>query len=111
MNKQSLAFLLFSLSLLGSCTFSSGTEENALPPRPVYANEDTEITLQDQVSRIIVKCYSNAYEPAESCARFFEAQNYTRLRNIPYKTANYDFLKPGSYPTRRWRPGERTPRW
>lgn len=34
-----------------------------------------------------------------------------RFEDIPYKTANYDFLKTGTYPTRRWRPGEITPRW
>jgi len=36
---------------------------------------------------------------------------YVRLRDIPYKSANYDFLKTDTYPTRRWRDGETTPRW
>ena len=38
-------------------------------------------------------------------------KGYVRLREIPYKPADYDFLKTDTYPTRRWRGGELTPRW
>lgn len=69
------------------------------------------IGLQDLRSRTIVYCYNNSHYSAEDCASYFEHQGYTRMRDIPSKTANYDFLTVDTYPTRRWRNGELTPRW
>ena len=43
--------------------------------------------------------------------RFYEKNNYVRLTDIPYKVAKYDRLTKDTFPTRRWRNGERTPRW
>ena len=111
MSKKSLIFLLSALSVLSACSLFSKEEKEQIPARTVYANEETTISLINQTTKVIVRCYSNVFEPAETCARFFEEKDYIRFREIPYKTANYDFLKPGSYPTRRWRNGERTPRW
>ncbi len=111
MSKKSLIILLSSISILSACSLFSGKEKEQLPQHPIYANEENTISLINQTTKVIVRCYSNFFEPAETCARFFEEKNYTRFREIPYKTANYDFLKSGSYPTRRWRNGERTPRW
>ncbi len=75
------------------------------------AVENEEIGLQNLRDRTIVHCYSNGENSAEACARYFEAKGYVRFRDIPYKTANYDFLKVDTYPTRRWRDSETTPRW
>jgi len=102
---------LLSAVLIIACSVHKKTENALEPKRFRYANEETQINLQQPFTRVIVKCYSTKYEPAETCARLFESKGYVRFENIPYKTANYDFLKSGSYPTRRWRPGEITPRW
>ncbi len=73
--------------------------------------ENEEIGLQNLRDRTIVHCHSNGENSAEACARYFESKGYVRFRDIPYKTANYDFLKVDTYPTRRWRDSETTPRW
>lgn len=70
-----------------------------------------EIGLQNLRDRTVVRCYSNGENSAEACARYFEEKGYVRFRDIPYKTANYDFLKVDTYPTRRWRDSETSPRW
>lgn len=69
------------------------------------------IGLQDLRTRTIVYCYANSRYSAEDCASHYEALGYTRMRDIPSKTANYDFLTVDTFPTRRWRSGELTPRW
>lgn len=76
-----------------------------------YVNDRAYIGLKNQWNRAVVYCYDNAENSAESCAQYFESQGYTRFQDIPYKTANYDFLKVDTYPTRRWRDNELTPRW
>lgn len=105
-----IAAALVLATLIGACTLHEKAEKPLEPKRFHYANEETQINLQQPFTRVIVKCYSTRYEPAETCAKFFENKGYVRFEDIPYKTANYDFLKGGSYPTRRWRPGEITPR-
>lgn len=107
--KTSIALLC--AAAVGACTFPEKAENPLMPKRFSYANEETQINLQQPSTRVIVKCYSTKYEPAETCAKLFESKGYVRFEDIPYKTANYDFLKTGTYPTRRWRPGEITPRW
>lgn len=69
------------------------------------------VGLQEPQTRTIVYCYSNSSNSAEDCAAYYEAQGYVRMRDIPSKTANYDFLTVDTFPTRRWRSGELTPRW
>lgn len=81
------------------------------PAPPGYANEIDKISLLEPVTRNIIHCYATAFESTEECARKYERKNYVRFRDIPYKTANYDFLTRETYPTRRWREYERTPRW
>lgn len=76
-----------------------------------HAAVQDSIGLQNLRSREIVHCYANSHYSAEDCAKYFESQGYTRMRDIPYKTAKYDFLTVDTYPTRRWRNGELTPRW
>lgn len=80
-------------------------------PKEVYANDSNNIKLQNLKTRIIVVCRESFYETAETCAQFYEKNNYVRLTDIPYKIAKYDRLSKNIFPTRRWRNGERTPRW
>jgi len=80
-------------------------------PQTVYPNDECAIALQNQETREIAYCYGNSVTSAESCAQHYEEQGFTRLREIPYKTANYDFLHVDTYPTRRWRDAEITSRW
>lgn len=82
-----------------------------LEQHPRYINDDEAIVLQDLNSRILAYCYDSNLNSAEYCAQEFEKLGYTRLRDIPFKTADYDVLKTDTYPTRRWRNGELTPRW
>lgn len=81
------------------------SEQSILPMK------ETSIYLQEPFSRVIAHCYASADYAAESCAQSFEQMGYVRFKNIPYKTARYDFLTKDTYPTRRWRENERTPRW
>ena len=87
------------------------------PTKPVplsketYANDNGDIRLQNLKTRIIVICRESFYETAETCAQFYEKNNYVRLTDIPYKVAKYARLTKDTFPPRRWRNGERTPRW
>lgn len=76
-----------------------------------FPNDQSVIVLQNVDNRAIARCSDNGSHTAENCARYFEQNGYVRLRDIPYKTANYDFLKVDTYPTRRWRDSEITSRW
>ena len=105
------ATLLLVTTLIGACSLFSTPKPAPEPERFRFANEETQINLLHPYTRVIVKCYATRYEPAETCAQMFENRGYVRFEDIPYKTANYDFLKSGHYPTRRWRPNEITPRW
>ncbi len=95
-------FLYISIFALTSClTFSN----------PCSATNDNRIGLQNLHDRTIVYCHSNSQTSAEECASHYENQGYIRLKDIPRKTARYDFLTVDTYPSRRWRSGEVTPRW
>lgn len=105
---------LTALVLLSSCAeigFDSTGKVATVSAPPCYANEQRKISLLNPMTRNIIHCYTSAFTSAEECARKYENKNYVRFRDIPYKTANYDFLHRDTYPTRRWRMGERTPRW
>lgn len=114
----------FLLGLVGICAASACTNLDGLcphcyPPKnryvylrdKTYANDEPVIPLQNLMSRTIVYCHSTETNSAETCAEVFESNGYVRVRDIPYKTADYDFLKNDTYPTRRWRNDELTPRW
>lgn len=75
------------------------------------AQTQEKIGLQNIETREVAYCYSNPRSSAEQCAQYFESQGFIRMKHIPYKTANFDFLKVDTFPTRRWRPNELTPRW
>jgi hypothetical protein len=56
-------------------------------------------------------CYDNEETTAEQCASYYETQGFVRFRDIPSRVAKYDFLTVDTFPTRRWRNGELSPRW
>ncbi len=97
------------------CNWRALFERKPEPQKPKkfkqYANDEKSIGLQNLNNRAVVRCYDSEVHSAEECAQFFESKGYVRFKNIPYKTANFDFLKVDSYPTRRWRPDELTSRW
>lgn len=69
------------------------------------------IGLKNFRSQTIVYCYDSDNTTAEQCATYYEKQGYTRFSDIPSRSAKYDFLTVDTYPTRRWRNGELSPRW
>lgn len=107
------------LAIAGCARFNELTCDRCYTPaprcvyeqHPSYANDAEFIALQNPQTRIIVQCYTSERNPAEFCAQQFEKKGYIRLREMPYKAAEYDFLHTDTYPTRRWRNGEVTPRW
>ncbi len=113
MSKFKIMVAVCTLLAGSSCAwFTPGGKTIRYIPAPAdYVNVPESISLLEPVSRNIVHCYRTAFSSAESCARSFEKKNYVRFRDIPYKTANYDFLTRETNPTRRWREYERTPRW
>lgn len=112
MSKTIKILALIATICISGCSLER-TEEimHLRPQRPTYANDQAYIILQQPTSRTIATCYQSADVSAEACAKIFESKGYVRLRNIPYKTADYDFLRTDTYPTRRWRGNELTPRW
>ncbi len=104
--------ILSLIFFISACSWQNAEEMiNYKPQRTVYGNDQAYIILQQPQSRVVATCYRTEDVSAETCAKIFESKGYVRLRNIPYKTADYDFLKTDTYPTRRWREGELTPRW
>lgn len=77
----------------------------------VKAQYQESIGLQNIRTREVAYCYNNSHSTAEECAQYFETQGFIRMKYIPYKTAKFDFLTVETYPTRRWRQNELTPRW
>ncbi len=104
----SLILIVFSTA----CSWQKAEDMvNLRPKRTVYGNDQQHIILQQPTNRSIVTCYRSEDVSAETCAKIFESKGYVRLRNIPYNTADYDFLKTDTYPSRRWRSNENSPRW
>ena len=69
-----------------------------------------EVVLEDLNSHVLAYCRGSEQE-VEICVSRLEHTCYIHLREIPKFAAKYDFLKTGTYPTRRWREGEYFPRW
>ena len=87
-------------------------------PMPTYygdisATQSAEgILLIHPVTRTQILCYALPGESAVQCAENFRAVGYVLVTDIPQVSANYDFLRKNTYPTRRWRGGgEVVPRW
>lgn len=112
MRKNKMIIILSVFFLLASCSQSTEKFLNInKPARTVYGNEQDNIILQNPTSRLLASCQTTDDVSADTCARLFESKGYVRITNIPYKTANYDKLRTDTYPTRRWRGNERSPRW
>lgn len=109
-NKTTIFTLLLAV-LIAGCSHFVKPQQPAIPAKVSLANDGKDIYLQDLKTRMIVVCHESLYETAETCAQYFEQANYVRLKNIPVKVAKYDRLTKDTFPTRRWRDGERTPRW
>jgi hypothetical protein len=69
-----------------------------------------EVVFEDLNSHILAYCRGTE-EEIKVCVSRLEHTCYIRLEDIPRFAAKYDFLKTGTYPTRRWREGEYFPRW
>ena len=69
------------------------------------------IALENLYTRVIAYCYTSAEYTAEECARALEKDAFVRLTEIPKFVADRDFLREGTYPTRRWRDEDFAPRW
>lgn len=95
-----------------------------LPPRPCaqpmpkyYGNASPKdfadgVVLIHPFTRTKVICYDDPSMSASECAQMFHNRGYVYITDIPQLPAKYDFLKKGTYPTRRWRGGgEVVPRW
>ncbi len=106
---QTLAILSITGALSACAWFADDHAQNI--SNLSYRNKETEVYLQEPFSRIVARCYASAEDAAQACAAKFEERGYVRLNNIPYKTAKYDFLTKDTYPSRRWRYNELTPRW
>jgi len=120
MNIKKIATALVLISSLTACGFmqeqpcatcGAGTAFDDSGAGFYGIRSTTEIYLQHPFTRVVARCYASAEYAANACAETFEQKGYVRFRNIPYKTANYDFLTKDTYPTRRWREREKTPRW
>lgn len=72
-----------------------------------YKNQ---VVMENLNTRVLAFC-RGTQEEIEDCVARLEESCYTRITDIPYLPAKYDFLKRGTYPTRRWRNGENVPRW
>lgn len=111
---QRFLIICMAVLMLGACGYWTNKEGkiNYQPAPPGYANAQSKISLLNPTLRYMIHCVDSPYGSAEDCARYYEVnKNYVRYRDVPYKTANYDFLARETYPTRRWREHERTPRW
>lgn len=112
MRNSKIAMVLLMVGILNACSMINKEKPvETQKSKPDYANAEEMISLQNLKNRNIVYCYNSEQQSSEVCAKYFEKKGYTRFRDIPYKTAKYDFLKKDTYPTRRWRDGEQTPRW
>ena len=97
--------------LLACCVWHEPSDPLQEPVYEVEAPRIDVITLQNLRTRVLIHCMDSDYASAEMCARNYERAGYVRLTDIPAQTADKDFLKADTYPTRRWRRDELVPRW
>ncbi len=78
----------------------------------VRAYENNEyISLQHLGRRDVVTCVDHWYKSSIKCAAEYEQDGYIRLSEKTRRSANYDYVKEGHYPERKWREGDFAPRW
>ena len=106
-----LAFGVISL-FLTACAGEGETYGDVLIISRTPANAQDMILLQEVNTGDLVCCQNTYESTAEECAYALEQTDcYVRVQDIPYRTAKYDYLTTGTYPTRRWRENETSPRW
>lgn len=114
MKKAKCAVVFFGLLCLAGCSSFNAWKTPLAPSVPTYKVKpmlEDVIALQNLKTRVIVYCAHGAYASAEMCARNYERAGFVRLTQIPSRTADNDFLKADTYPTRRWRKDDLVPRW
>ncbi|HCU58454.1 MAG TPA: hypothetical protein DIC64_00550 [Alphaproteobacteria bacterium] len=109
MKHLKLSCLAVLLSVIAAC---AGHEENAVTTvQTIEPYQHDVIALENLYTRVIAYCYTSAEYTAEECARALEKDAFVRLTEIPKFVADRDFLREGTYPTRRWRDEDFAPRW
>ncbi len=84
--------------------------EREFPSVPNNKYDVNQVTMENLNTRVLAFCRGSEQE-IEECVATLEASCYRRISEIPQVAAKYDLLKTGTYPTRRWREGEKVPRW
>ncbi|MBR2136982.1 MAG: hypothetical protein IJ852_03355 [Alphaproteobacteria bacterium] len=84
--------------------------EPDFPDVPNNKYDANQVVMQNLNTRVLAYCRGTEAE-IEACVARLQDSCYTKVSEIPYMSAKYDFLKRGTYPTRRWRNGESVPRW
>ena len=114
--KLKSAFLLSITMCCVACCSTDGIEDCeddaqviVLGSKPY--NAQSVIFLVNQNTGELACCRDTEIATAEECANALEKECFKRVKDIPYGKVNYDFLKTGTYPTRRWRENEPNPRW
>ncbi|MBR1840719.1 MAG: hypothetical protein IJ778_01140 [Alphaproteobacteria bacterium] len=72
--------------------------------------QSNQVILENLNTRVLAYCRGSD-EEIEMCVNRLKESCYVKLQDIPKRPAKYDILQRGTYPTRRWRNGETTPRW
>ena len=107
--------VLGAVSLLALSACSSTSKQDGADNIVVLATEpqnaQSVILLQHPTTGKMACCRDTEDVSAEECARALEKECFVRVQDIPYRPAKYDFLTKDTYPTRRWRDNEKTPRW
>ena len=120
MKRNICAFSLILLGFLSGCASKEAvfmSEEDCDSEAEVVVlgnkpqNTQSTIFLVNQNTGEIACCQDTPMVSAEECAWALEQTCFKRVEDLPRGIASYDFLKAGTYPTRRWRNGETTPRW
>ena len=115
MKKTFAVLLLFAIFCCSGCAAlqrrncEDDVERIILADKP--QNVKSVIFLVNQNTGDLACCRDTAMGTAEECAAALEKECFKRVEDIPYRTAKYDFLNAGTYPTRRWRENEQNPRW
>ena len=98
--------------LLVAISACAHREEDAVTTvQTIQPYEHDVIALENLYTRVIAYCYTSEEYTAEECARALEKDAFVRLTEIPKFVAEQDFLRTGTYPTRRWRDEDFAPRW
>lgn len=84
--------------------------ERDFPQVPNNKYDANQVIMENLNTRVLAYCRGSE-EEIEACVAVLEDSCYVRITEIPHMAAKYDFLKTGTYPTRRWRNGENVPRW